>query len=34
MWRIQCAGVSTWPYMMVEVVRMPRACAEVMTSIH
>ena len=34
MWRIQCAGVSTWPYMMVEVVRMPRAWAEVITSIH
>ena len=34
MWRIQWAGVSTCPYMMVEVVRMPRACAEVMTSIH
>ena len=34
MWRIQCPGVSTCPYMMVEVVRMPWACAEVMTSIH
>ena len=34
MWRIQCAGCSTWPYMMVEVVRMPWAWAEVITSIH
>ena len=34
MWRTQWAGVSTWPYMMVEVVRMPSAWAVVMTSTH
>ncbi len=34
MCRTQCAGVSTWPYMMVEVVRMPSAWAVVMTSTH
>src|SRR2546425_190991 len=30
----QCRGVSMWPYMIVDVVRMPSSCAEVMTSIH
>ena len=34
MWRIQCSRRSTCPYMMVDVVRMPWAWAEVMTSIH
>ena len=34
MCRIQCSGRSTCPYMMVDVVRMPRAWAEVITSIH
>src|SRR5262247_3526473 len=34
MWRIQWAGVSTWPYMIVEVVRIPRAWAVVITSTH
>ena len=33
-WRTQWAGVSTCPYMMVDVVRMPSACALVMTSSH
>src|SRR5439155_141533 len=34
MWRIQWSGVSTWPYMIVEVVRMPSAWAVVITSTH
>src|SRR5438132_930883 len=34
MWRIQWSGVSTWPYMIVEVVRIPSACAVVITSTH
>ena len=32
--RTQCSGVSMWPYMMVEVVRIPSAWAVVITSTH
>ena len=31
---MRSASVSTWPYMMVDVVGSPRACAVVTTSIH
>ena len=34
MCRTQWAGVSTWPYIMVEVVRMPSRWAVVMISSH
>src|SRR6516225_2792213 len=32
-WPTQCAGVSTCPYIIVALVRMPSSCAVVMTSI-
>ena len=34
MWRATWPGVSTWPYMTVDVVGMPRRCAVVMISTH
>ena len=30
----QCLGVSTWPYIIVELDRRPTSCAVVTTSIH
>ena len=33
-WLTQCSGVSRWPYIMVEVLRMPHSCAVSMISHH